>query len=357
MRDDVDCSWKIDLRRKRQDITVREKFAAVFISALFIALFLAAFFAYEKIMKTGESPEAAVSSVPETAGRAEPDNAPVNRPDSNTLNKPEGNSRNKPAPQAAAKAPELKTARPVPQKARAAALPEERPLPKPQPKWKVVYVIDDAGNNLRELEPFLRFPGKITISVLPGLPNSAEAARMVREAGKELFLHQPMEAVGGADPGPGAIYKGMSAEEVRAVLEKNVREIGPIAGMNNHQGSLITQDEEIMRTVIEFCRENKLYFLDSRTTGETVAPKVSRDLGMAIAERNIFLDNEHDAGAIKSSMEQGLNMAREKETAVMIGHAWSPELAGIISSGYDDLTAQGYDFLTVSEIIQGKTKP
>jgi hypothetical protein len=51
----------------------------------------------------------------------------------------------------------------------------------------LVFVIDDAGNNLRELEPFLRIPGPLTIAVLPGLPYSAEAARRIRAAGKEVI--------------------------------------------------------------------------------------------------------------------------------------------------------------------------
>ena len=60
----------------------------------------------------------------------------------------------------------------------------------------LVFVIDDAGNNLRELEPFLNISGPLTIAVLPGLPHSAEAAKRIREAGKEVILHQPMEALG-----------------------------------------------------------------------------------------------------------------------------------------------------------------
>jgi polysaccharide deacetylase 2 family uncharacterized protein YibQ len=234
----------------------------------------------------------------------------------------------------------------------AAQPPPERPRPpSPERKGGIVYVIDDAGNNLRELEPFLRFPGALTVAVLPGLPHSVQAARLVREAGKEVFLHQPMEAVGGADPGPGAIYIGMSAEEARSVLEKNVREIGPIAGMNNHQGSLVTQDEEIMKVVIEFCRENNLYFLDSRTTAGTVTPKIARDAGVKIAERNIFLDNEQDRNAIRGSLEQGIGIAGKKNIAVMIGHTWSPELAGILTDSYAGLRDEGYVFLSVSEMM------
>ena len=155
-----------------------------------------------------------------------------------------------------------------------------------------VFVIDDAGNNLRELEPFLAFPGPLTIAVLPGLPNSVEAARRIRNAKKEVFLHQPMEPLGGQDPGPGAIAAGMDDDQVRQILGKNFSELRPVAGINNHEGSRVTMDPAIMRTVLEFCWENRVHFLDSRTTADTAAPRVALDMGLAIAQRDVFLDNE-----------------------------------------------------------------
>jgi polysaccharide deacetylase 2 family uncharacterized protein YibQ len=224
----------------------------------------------------------------------------------------------------------------------------------PPEKGTVVFVIDDAGNNLRELEAFLRFPGPLTIAVLPGLPHSAEAARRIRAAGKEVFLHQPMEAVGGQNPGPGAIYSGMSADEIRAVLKHNIAEIGPIAGMNNHQGSKITMDEQAMLTVLAFCREQGLYFLDSRTTAETAAPAAAKRLGMSIGERNVFIDNEQNKTAMTRYLNVGLARGRRQGSAVMIGHTWSPDLALLLAEQYGGLVKQGYAFTTASALISGQ---
>lgn len=314
------------MKRKKynNELTLKEKIAAALIAAMCVSVSVAAFFIHEKLANATE--------------------ADVPLPEH--VNTPATTSAAPSAPEKLRDSPGFPSANLL-----SASLPEENPPP--EKRWNVVFVIDDAGNNLRELEPFLRFPGDITISVLPGLQHSVQVARMVREAGKTLFLHQPMEALGGEEPGPGAIYKGMSADEVRAVLEANIREIGPVAGMNNHQGSLITEDEEIMKTVLEFCRDNRFYFLDSRTSPGSVAPKVSRELGMTIATRNIFLDNERDAASIINYMEQGLSIARERNTVVMIGHAWSTELAGIITRSYSSLSEQGYNFSTVADIMRG----
>jgi len=218
----------------------------------------------------------------------------------------------------------------------------------------VVFIIDDAGNNLRELDPFLRIPGPLTIAVLPGLPHSAEAAKRIRAAGKEVFLHQPMEAIGGQNPGPGAIYSGMSAGEIRAVLKRNVDEIGPITGMNNHQGSKITMDSAAVETILSFCAENNLLFLDSRTTADTVVPSAAQKLGIKIGERDTFIDNEQDKESMIRYIVSGLAKARKTGSTVMIGHTWSPELAPILAEQYPKLIEQGYTIKTAGDIIKSK---
>jgi polysaccharide deacetylase 2 family uncharacterized protein YibQ len=223
-------------------------------------------------------------------------------------------------------------------------------LPKPEYIKTLIIVIDDAGNNLQDLEPFLRFPGPLTIAVLPGLPYSAETARRIRAAGKEVMLHQPMEAIGGKNPGPGAVYSDMSSQEIRDIVERNLAEIGPAAGMNNHQGSKVTMNEAAIETVLTICREQGIYFLDSKTIADTVVPKVAERLDMNIAERDVFLDNIQEKSVMLQYFQEGLNKADRHGLSVMIGHTWSPDLAPLLTELYPDLTAQGYSFSTISSL-------
>ncbi|MCL2804532.1 MAG: divergent polysaccharide deacetylase family protein [Treponema sp.] len=216
----------------------------------------------------------------------------------------------------------------------------------------LIFVIDDAGNNLRELEPFLRIPGPVTIAVLPGLPYSAEAAKRIRAAGKEVLLHQPMEAIGAQNPGPGAIVSGMSAGEILEVLTRNIAEVGPVAGINNHQGSRITMDREAMQTILDFCAQNNLFFLDSRTTADTVVPSVANQMGIKIAQRDVFIDNEQNKNAMIRYISGGLLRAQRNGSAVMIGHTWSPALAPLLTEQFPLYIEQGYTLKTVSDIIK-----
>ena len=225
--------------------------------------------------------------------------------------------------------------------------------PKPvENKGTIVFVIDDAGNNIKELEPFLSIPGPLTIAVLPGLPYSAEAARRIRAAGKEVILHQPMEAIGGQDPGPGAIISGMSPEEIKSIMARNIAEVGPVTGVNNHQGSKITSDSNMMQTVLAFCLENNLYFLDSRTTADSVVPVVARRVGIKFAERNVFIDNEQNKDAMLRYITNGLTRAQRNGLSVMIGHTWSPDLAPLLKEQYPLLIEQGYTIKKAFDIIK-----
>ena len=223
-------------------------------------------------------------------------------------------------------------------------------LPELPSKGKLIFVFDDAGHNLEQLQYFLDLPFPCTIAVLPKLPNSRETARRIRAAGKELILHQPMQAVNpNVDPGEGAVKPGMNHEEIKKILASNVEEIGPIAGMNNHEGSLITSDEEAMEAVLELCREKNIYFLDSRTSSKSVVPQVAKKLNMSIWERAVFLDNKRDKAYMKKQIIDGLEIASQRGEAIMIGHVFTVDLAILLKEMYSDLTQEGYTFSTISK--------
>ena len=223
-------------------------------------------------------------------------------------------------------------------------------LPELPSKGKLIFVFDDAGHNLEQLQYFLDLPFPCTIAVLPKLSNSIETAKRIRAAGKELILHQPMQAVNpNIDPGKGAVKPGMNREEIKKIVASNVEEIGPIAGMNNHEGSLITSDEEAMEAVLELCREKNIYFLDSRTSSKSVVPQVAKKLNMSIWERAVFLDNKRDKAYMKKQIIEGLEIASQRGEAIMIGHVFTVDLAILLKEMYSDLTQEGYTFSTISK--------
>ncbi|HOF12350.1 MAG TPA: divergent polysaccharide deacetylase family protein, partial [Treponemataceae bacterium] len=223
----------------------------------------------------------------------------------------------------------------------------------PQKKrGSIILVLDDGGHNISQLQPFLNLPFPLTIAILPALAYTKESASLTRKAGKEVMLHQPMQAINlSVDPGPSAILPNMTEAEIRAILQKNVSEIAPIVGMNNHEGSLITADANAMSVVLDFCRDNALLFLDSRTNVETKVPFVAKEKKMQIWDRNIFLDNTPDRENITSMFQSGLEIAEKNGYVIMIGHVWSgSHLAQILDELGKKAIQDGFVFTTLSAL-------
>lgn len=237
-----------------------------------------------------------------------------------------------------------KPAEPVKQK-------ETYNFPKAKNNAQLIFVFDDGGQNISHLTPFLKLPFPITVAVLPQLAYSKDTAAKTRDSGNEVILHQPMQAVNASvNPGPGAIKPEMNESQIKSVLFQNVTEIGPIMGMNNHEGSAITADAEKMAVVLQFCSQEGIYFLDSRTNVETKVPYVARELGYSWYERNIFLDNEKTNENALKELKKGLDLANKNGSVIMIGHIWSADfLPAFLQEVYPELKAQGYTFSTVSK--------
>ena len=229
---------------------------------------------------------------------------------------------------------------------------ETAPLPEQvEPRGMLAVILDDAGYSLQELQPFLALPGPLTVAVLPNLPHSAEAARRVLSAGKDLILHCPMEANGGEDPGPGAIRVGMSEAEIDRTLAADFASVPGARGMNNHMGSRATADPALMEAVLGYLKRQGLFLVDSRTTALTVAPAIASRLGVPFLQRNLFIDDERDEKAVADAFNVGIRQARVLGTAVVIGHVQNKVVLDILRTGQKELVQSGVRLARLEEIM------
>ena len=212
-------------------------------------------------------------------------------------------------------------------------------------------ILDDAGNSLGPLPEFLEFPGSLAVAVLPQLAYSVEAAARTAAAGKEIMLHLPMEALGGANPGPGALTVDMSEPDILRVIDDNLGSVPGAVGVNNHMGSLATADLRLMGILLADLHRRNLFYIDSRTTVDTVSKPVAAYLQTPFAERHVFLDNDRSRYAILTAIRGALELAHRQDAVVMIGHATVPELASVLNEIYPILIDHGYLFGVVSEMV------
>jgi polysaccharide deacetylase 2 family uncharacterized protein YibQ len=105
-----------------------------------------------------------------------------------------------------------------------------------------------------------------------------------------------------------------------------------------------------MREVLKIVKKKDMLFVDSRTTSNSVAGKVARDLGVPSADRNVFLDNTRDVEYIKAQLKEAARLAKRGGKAIAIGHPY-PETIKALREAVPGLAADGVDVVGVSEIV------
>lgn len=216
-------------------------------------------------------------------------------------------------------------------------------------RGRIAIVIDDAGYDLDDLQPFLELPVPLAVAVLPNASHSAEAARRVAAAGKELLLHLPMEPEGGEDPGPDALHASTTPAELEALLERALAAVPGAVGVNNHMGSRATADPACMAALLEALDRRGLFFLDSRTTTRTVAAAEAQRLGVPYLERTVFLDAVD--GDVERSLEAAVAAAAGGGSVVAIGHVQTAGLADAVRRALDAMAKAKVRPSTVSSLL------
>jgi polysaccharide deacetylase 2 family uncharacterized protein YibQ len=156
----------------------------------------------------------------------------------------------------------------------------------------------------------------------------------------------------GNDPGPGAILTSHSEEEIHTLLDSSFSQLPGAVGMNNHMGSRATADERVMTVIMDYLQSNGRFFLDSRTTTETVGAKSAETYAVPYLERDVFLDNESKAEEILESLNRGIDLARTKGHAVLIGHVRNPEVIEVIESNLSELQRSGVELVSLSALLE-----
>ncbi|HEX7182791.1 MAG TPA: divergent polysaccharide deacetylase family protein [Thermoanaerobaculia bacterium] len=214
----------------------------------------------------------------------------------------------------------------------------------------VALVIDDLGRSVDDLVPLERLGVPVTYAVLPFEEQTPAVVSALRSRGEEILLHLPMEPKNGEDPGPGALRLGMSDEELRSNTLAALQAVPGAAGVNNHMGSGLSADERSMSTILDLLASRGLFFLDSRTSADSVGYRTALSKGVPAAERQVFLDRDPRPEAIQEQFERLLQVARERGAAVAIGHPY-PETLMVLASMVPKAREKGYEFVPVSYLL------
>lgn len=211
-------------------------------------------------------------------------------------------------------------------------VPEKKEAPPLVAENKAAIIIDDMGNSLEALREICDLKKPVTISILPLSIYASESARMAHENGLEVMLHLPGESLNhqeGMDDGNGMILSRMNEEEIRAMVEDSLERVPYVEGVNNHMGSKITQEEPVMRPILDVLKGKNLYFLDSRTSSNSIAYDLAKKMGLRSAYRNVFLDSPIGADFTKQKMIELCRLAQKTGKAIGIGHPFPETLEAL----------------------------
>ena len=199
---------------------------------------------------------------------------------------------------------------------------QEEPRPHPTEKPEIAILIDDIGHDLEMARSFMQLGLPVTLSILPLASDTHTIVQMAKGKGCEYMLHLPMEPkeYPYLDPGPGALFAKTGDEEIRQTLGDHLKRVPGARGVNNHMGSEFTENEEKMTVLLHEIKKRELFYVDSRTTSHTVAQRVAKTIGVPVASRTVFLDNDLSPKAMEFQMGRLLAAAREPGAAIGIGH-------------------------------------
>lgn len=217
----------------------------------------------------------------------------------------------------------------------------------------IALVIDDLGSDVEATRRAIHLPAAVTLSFLPYPVATPGLAHDAEQVGHQVLVHVPMEPEGRDDPGPHALLTGLSAEEIARRLSWALARVPGFSGVNNHMGSRFTADRTALVPVVEMLADRHIFFLDSKTTPNSVVVALAHAFGVASAARDVFLDDEQTEGSVDAQLALTERIARAQGIAIAIGHPHATTLTAL-----EKWLAQlhGFDLVPVATAIRLKTE-
>ncbi|HLP62420.1 MAG TPA: divergent polysaccharide deacetylase family protein [Candidatus Deferrimicrobium sp.] len=229
-----------------------------------------------------------------------------------------------------------------------------RPARRSDQPARLAFIIDDVGAYEIGALDLKKLGIPITAAILPNAPRAREEAEWLQEYGLQMLIHLPMEP----QNGDGQTYDQAqtinlhsSDDEIRSLIGKAKKVIPNAIGVNNHQGSLATSNSGLMTRTLNIIKEEGLFFVDSRTIGNTVAYDVAKTLGMKATYKDAFLDHVKSYAHSIEQVHRLVEIALQKGEAIGIGHPNESTLKAIRDS-LPYIRSHGVTIVFVSELVE-----
>lgn len=225
------------------------------------------------------------------------------------------------------------------------------PVEEPRPVTRIAIVIDDLGHH-QDHFAFADLELPVTLAIMPFTPKAEALAERASEHGHEVMIHMPMQPEHHDRQQQGELDRFDTKAQFIATLSAAFSRLPQARGLNNHQGSRLTAEQQPMQWLMQELAARQLYFLDSRTTTATVAEALAIEAGLSSARRHVFLDNEPTPEAILAEWQRLISLAEQQGFAVAIGHPY-PATLEFLQKQLPALAAQeSVELVYLSELLQ-----
>jgi polysaccharide deacetylase 2 family uncharacterized protein YibQ len=219
-----------------------------------------------------------------------------------------------------------------------------------QPSAYIAIIIDDLGHNRDRGEQAINLPGKVTYAVLPNSLYASAISESAFSSNKEVIVHLPMENRNSFPMSADALTDKLNRAEFLLSVNSLIKKVPHARGINNHQGSYLTEQSEQMTWLMDDLKSRNFFFLDSRTSAKTVAYKIALNKDLLSGSRDVFLDNERTKFEIDLAFQKLIRIAKRRGTAIGIGHPHTQTL-DYLKMAIPHLKQQGVELLSVSNIM------
>lgn len=229
-----------------------------------------------------------------------------------------------------------------------------RPFDRADTRPRIAILIGDLGFSVSASNAAIeRLPPGVTLAFAPYAEDLQNWIGKARLHGHEVMLQLPMEPLDYPtnDPGPRALLTSLGAGDNLRRLEWLLGRFSGYVGVTNYMGSKFTTSAADMRPILEALRDRGLLFVDSRSSQRSVAWSVARELRMAHAANNRFIDNEASRLSIDARLEELERIAREHGSAIGIGYPY-PVTIERVAAWAGQLERKGLLLAPVSAVVQ-----
>ncbi|MBB6207589.1 divergent polysaccharide deacetylase family protein [Borreliella lanei] len=226
---------------------------------------------------------------------------------------------------------------------------------KAKSKPKFYLIIDDVGYDEFMLEQFIKLNLKINYAIIPFLPKSMSLYKKLKNANKTVIIHFPMQSKHRNSIEKFHISIKDKKEEIHKKIEKAFKKYPDVKIMNNHMGSLITSNKDLMKIILEKLKEIDRYFFDSVTIAGSVPEIIGKEIGVKVEKRDVFLDSKDTEESVIKELEKAKNIARKNGMVKVIGHIWSKNTLKVLKKEEPDLN-QEFEFDNLLNLYEETTR-